>query len=461
MRRTAVAVLLTCLGLTSACGSKIVPAPALTTLAFPDFVAPVLPSGPSGQAVLVDRGWRFLQAGHIPDAERELQLALRSAPSFYPAEAALAYVSLAQRRPEDALAAFDRVLANHDDYLPGVVGRGLALLMTERDDDALAAFERAAALDPGRGDFRRRVEVLRFRRAERRVAGARQAARLGQLDDAERAYRAALAESPDSAFLHRELAAVEISKGAPDAAVEQLRMTVALEPDDAESLEKLADMLEAQGDLDGALRVFERAVALNPSEKVTRGYDSVRAQLMLNQLPPQYRAIGESAAVSRGELAALIGVRLAPLVAAVGDDPTVVVTDARGHWAEQWIVTAARTGIMQAYANHTFQPRVPVRRIELAEIAERMLTAAKVGAPDRSALGTSGDDGRPRFSDLAPTHAGYNAATTAISMDVMRLAAGSVRLFKPNAPATGEEAVRAVERLAEITHMPPLGALHP
>jgi hypothetical protein len=40
----------------------------------------------------------------------------------------------------------------------------------------------------------------------------------------------------------------------------------------------------------------------------------------------------------------------------------VVITDARGSWAEPWIMEATRVGVMEVYANHTFQPEALVRR---------------------------------------------------------------------------------------------------
>ena len=57
-----------------------------------------------------DRGWAFLQAGDLKSAEREFAAALKAAPAFYPAEAALGYVELARKDPKAALPHFDRAL---------------------------------------------------------------------------------------------------------------------------------------------------------------------------------------------------------------------------------------------------------------------------------------------------------------------------------------------------------------
>ena len=133
----------------------------------------------------------------------------KAAPAFYPAEASAGYVELARKDPAAALPHFDRALERQADYVSALVGKGHALLALEREGDALAAFEAAYAADPSLADVRRRVEVLRFRAVEQRIGAAREAAAAGRLDEAVRAYGSAIASSPDSAFLYRELAAVE------------------------------------------------------------------------------------------------------------------------------------------------------------------------------------------------------------------------------------------------------------
>ena len=70
----------------------------------------------------------------------------------------------------------------------------------------------------------------------------------GALDDARRAYERALAISPDSAFLHRELGQLERRAGNTDRALEHLRRAVELDPTDATALVETGELLEARGD---------------------------------------------------------------------------------------------------------------------------------------------------------------------------------------------------------------------
>ena len=197
-----------------ACAQKTVPLPNESATRFQDFVEPVIPEVFGGYPAAVashKRAWRFLQNGEFRDAEREFQLALKSAPQFFPAETGLGYLELARKDPKAALAHFEKALLLNGRYAPALVGGGQAFLALGRDKDALFAFQSAVAVDPSLSDVRRRVDVLQFRGVEQQLASARQAVKDGKLDDAARAYEGAIATSPDSALPSASLAETSIS----------------------------------------------------------------------------------------------------------------------------------------------------------------------------------------------------------------------------------------------------------
>ena len=73
----------------AACTRKpVVTVPTVTTPKFPDFVRPSVPPtfANSAAAAGEERGWAFLQAGDLKNAEREFSGVLRLMPSFYPAD---------------------------------------------------------------------------------------------------------------------------------------------------------------------------------------------------------------------------------------------------------------------------------------------------------------------------------------------------------------------------------------
>jgi tetratricopeptide (TPR) repeat protein len=429
------------------CAAKVVPAPIVTAPRYPQFIAPEVPAELAStlQAWSHDRGWRFLQAGDLRNAESEFGLALRS-PEFYPSWAGRGYLELARDEPRPALDAFDRALAIRGDYLSALVGRGEALLALERDADAIVAFERALAVNPSLNDIRRRVEVLRFQGLERDLAAARQAAQSGRADEAIRLYRAAIGASPDSPFLYRELGLIELQRGESEAALGHFRRAVELDPSDAASLGQIARLFEERGELDEALRVYDEAIALEGSADLTRRRDSVRERIELAKLPDEYRAIPSAPEITRGDLAALIGVRLGPVLGAARDG--VVVTDIRNHWAGTWIVPVVNAGAMAPFDNHTFQPREVVERAEFAETVARLLADFAPQERIREWRAAA-----VRFSDVPTGHLAYQSASLAVASGVMTR--GGDDSFQPSRPVSGAEAAEAIERLRLMT---PLGA---
>ena len=455
MRATTARVLIGVLALTAACAEKtttVIPVPVLTTPHYPDFVRPVVPPDLAGTpaAASGERAWQFLQAGDFRNAEREVGLSLKASPGFYPAETTGAYLDLAQKDPRGALTRFDRALGRRSDYAPALAGKGDALVALNRESEAIDAFQAAVAADPLLVDLTRRVEVLRFRAVERDVTAARQAAQSGKIDDALRAYRMAIAHSPETGFLYRERGLIERDRGDVDAALADFRKAVALDAGDAAALLEIAQLLDARGEIEAALQAYNDTLTLEPSPSVEAKRDALMMRAEAARLPAAYRAIESAPQLTRGELAALIGVRLAPLLQVTRPRDPGVMTDIRGHWAESWILAVARAGVLDPFANHTFQPRTVIRRVDLAQAASRLLAKIAVVSPARARAWANA---RGRFSDIAASHLAYPAASTAVAAGVMTAAPDGS--FQPARMVTGAEAIEAVERLHAMADVPP------
>ena len=442
MRRLAW-VLATCVA-TASCASapRVVTVP--TAPQYPDFVYPAPPPGtPAATADRLARGWRLLQANDVAAADREFAALLKTTTDFAPAKAAAGYVALARQRPDEALPYFEAALPVGRVYAPALVGRGLALLGAGRDDDALASFEAAVAADAGLPELPGRIETLRVRVAQDRVGRAERAAAAGRWDEARAAYHAAVTASPDSAFLHRDLAFMERAAGRPDQALVAARAALALDAEDARTHVLVGDILAERGDAAGALAAYRRAAALDPSPAIDAAITRVRDGARDAALPPQYRAIGERSQVTRAEVAALLGVRLAATLARA-PQRQVVVTDVRGHWADPWIQAVTRAGAMEVFPNYTFQPAEPLRRGELADAVSRVLVLIAQG---NTAAAARWERETVEVSDVAPAHLAYPAVQRAVAAGVLPLEGGAFRLL---APVGGAEVVDAVARLAVL-----------
>ena len=427
------------------CATRTAPPPLPTVVAYPEFMYPVVPRELAGSddAVRVDRGWRFLQSGDTAAAEREFAAALRRRQAFYPARAGSGYVALARSDFEGALSAFDAVVSAAPAYVPGLVGRGQTLLALKRDGDALEVFEAALAADASLVDVQRRVDVLRFRSLQDVIEAGRGAAAAGRLDDAARAYERAIGASPESAFLYRELAVVERRQGNMDAALRHFQRASELESGDAASLTQIGEILEQRQDFAGAQAAYRRAADIEPTPELAARLAALAERERDAALPAEFRAIASAAQASRGDLAALIGVRLEDVLRSA-PARQIVVTDTRGHWAAAWITQVAAAGVIEPFPNHTFQPRGPVRRADLAGAVNRLLTVMAASSPDlRPRLAE-----RPKIADMAPAHLSYPAAAVAVASGMMPLLEGG--RFEASRPVSGAEATEVIARLRRL-----------
>jgi len=442
---SALVVLLTC---ASACGPKTLETPPTLSVAkYPDFVLPAVPEG-LGTPAAQERhqaAWTWLQAGDLKAAERNFEATLKATPDFYPSEAGLGYVGLAKKDPNEAVNHFDRAIVGNPRYAPALVGRGEALLALGQRDNALKSFEAAAGADASLPSLRTRIDVLRARVIQDDVDAARKAVEAGHFEDAKRAYDRAIASSPDSPFLYRELADIARKQGNLELALEHAQKAASLDATDPRAQILIGEILEARNDPSGAIAAYEAASALEKNDAIERKIESLRETAALAAMPPEFKAIESSPNLSREQLAALVGARLDDLIKRVQRRIPVVITDARGSWATPWILAVTRVGVMEVYPNHTFQPAELVRRSDLAETSSRVLSLI---AAEKPALANAWRNGKRDFADVPPAHLSYAAASMAVGAGVMQpLPDGSFQLARP---VTGAEAVAAVKRLEEL-----------
>ena len=444
------AVSLALMTLLAGCGRTVAP-PVVTTPHYPDYMFPGLSQPDPKQADLLrdhDAAWRWFQSGDLARAESGFLAVLKRSPQFYPSDTAMGYVELSRRNIEAAGQRFDRALQSNAGYVPALVGRGEALLALSREPEALASFEAAVKLDPQLQSIARRVEVLRARAQQENVAAARKAAQANQLDEAARLYAQAIAASPDSAFLVRDLAEVEAKQGKADQALARFRRVIEMDPTDATSRIRIGEMLDARGDLEGAMKMYNDANGLEPSPELRRRIAAIETRLAYLKLPADYRAIPDAPSITRGDLASLIGIRLTALLERAPAQP-VVITDARNHWAADWIMSTAGAGVIEPYENHTFQPRNAIQRSDLAQAVARMLKIIAAGRPQ---LLKEWQSRAQKMSDVGVSNLHFADASLSVAAGIIPLAdGGSFQLSRPVSGAEAIDAINRIERLYSVS----------
>jgi tetratricopeptide (TPR) repeat protein len=432
----------------SGCGAKpaIAPAPPGPPK-YADFVFPAATSnlGPKDLIDAHERAWQFLQAGDTKEADRDFGSILKISPGFYPAEAGLGYSAFARKDSQAALAHFDKALAGNNAYAPALAGKGDALLALGRTDAALDAFQSALAADPGLNSLRERVDVLKFRLAQDNIANARKAADAGRFDEAKRRYESAIAGSPDSEFLYRELASVEHRSGDDAAALTSAQKAAQMDSSDVRALTLVAQIYESQKAWTQAADAYSAVNAADPGESTAAKIDAMRENAAFDAMPDEYRHIEQSPTITRAQLAALLAVRLKPWLPPARGSAGLVAVDTRGNWAAQWILEVVRAGVMDIFPNHTFQPLLTVRRGDLALAVSR--TLAVIGQ-QKPKLFAQWRDAHPSIPDVSPSNLSYPAVAMSVSSGVMgTVENGSFQLTRP---VSGPEALDTVSKLAAL-----------
>jgi hypothetical protein len=100
---------------------------------------------------------------------------------------------------------------------------------------------------------------------------------------------------------------------------------------------------------------------------------------------------------------------------------------------------------MDVYANHTFLPRTPVTRSELAQVASRLLARIAAEHPGERA---AWEGKRLQFGDMPPEHLAYTDASAAVSAGVMTTKTGNS--FQPLSTVSGAEAAQAIAKLESL-----------
>lgn len=422
-----------------------------TTLRYPDVPLLYVPAPldvPAQARAALDTAWRRLQSGDLRGAGRDYQAARDLAPGLYPAATGLGYVALLERRWDDAAAWFAAALEENGAYVPALSGRADAAIS---GGDMLAAVRTLDAWlqvepdGPVRDGLVSRLEVLRLRAVQDELAAGGAAQRAGRLDEAQAALERAMALWPDSAVVLRELARIEAARGALDAAEEHARQAIAIDPGDADAFAALGDVLEAHGRLREAAAAFTRAAALDPRPDWRDRADALTRRADFEALPEAFRRIPTTQAITRAELAALLGSRFESAIERAPRRLAVILTDVRSHWAAAWILPVTRAGLMETLPNHTFQPEAVVDRAGLAVVLWQTLQVLGANRPEDLARWRQAPQS---LGDVPATHLAAAAIAAVVASGAMGPA--DVGRFHPSRPVTGAEAVAALARLEQV-----------
>jgi Tfp pilus assembly protein PilF len=401
------------------------------------------------ERIAVGEAWEAMKAGRVEQAAK----LIAKWPPENPAYAVgLAYVDLLR----GDLAAAETGFAASLQADPGLTTArvGLAQIHESRREREKVFNECREILkrDPENRWAKPRFQSLRAELVRERYDAGMAALKTGDRDKAKTSLLAALFYDPGSSGSHYRLGLIYLEEKDLASAVVHFEAFLALEKKDPESQARMATLYGLlaglhyeRGELGKSLEAYEKRLELEPQDaEALRRAEEIRAKLGIFELPSQYAAIPAAEAVTREELAALIGVKFESLLGAPGRR-TEILVDISVSWAQRYIVKLASLEIMTVFDNHTFQPRRIINRAELADTAVRLMGVLQAGGAKFVPLVEAR---RIQVADVSPDHRYYQAIARTLAFQVMSLT--PERMFEPERTVSGAQAIRVLDLILNL-----------
>jgi Tfp pilus assembly protein PilF len=394
------------------------------------------------ERIQTEDAWNDLRDGRLDRAEKALVKLGPESPLY---AVGLGYLALIQENYESAADFFNQAAEKY----PGSPLPRLGLVQlyqkTDESDKAFNELREVLKLDSQNGWARDEFEALKKQKTDLAVGEARAAAASGDMDKARDAYLKALHYSPDSPAVHLALADIYRKEDKPSSALVHLKAAAAADPRNAKILEDYAATLEDAKQYERSLEVYEKLQELAlDNAKVRERVESLKNRLGIFELPSRYNDIAATPAISREDLAALLAVKLRGDLGEAPARPPIIV-DVAASWASKFILQVTSLGLLDVYANHTFQPRRIVTRGDLAEALNRVISYLEERG--RRFLRQVPLD-RITVADVTPDHYLYRSISEVLSYQIMELFAD--RTFRPDQSVSGAEAIKAVNALVAV-----------
>lgn len=392
--------------------------------------------------IIVEEAWTRIKEGDSPRAEK---LVAKMGPKHPFYLLGLGYVSFLNNQLPSAEAYFRQELKNDPESTLAHAGLAQIFLKNGQDDQAFNEYLEVLKKDPENPWAINEYETLKTRRTEEYFREARNFLAAGDAEQAKSAFLKLLNYSPKNLEAHLSLARLYQNDRQLGNALFHYNTAYGIEPKNKDVLKEYADCLLAAGQYGRSLDIYQKCLELDPKNKEVKDrVDSLKNKLGIFELPSQYQSIPLSMAVTREEVAALIAITFKNYL----DDSTVkppVIIDIATSWASRQVIKVAALGIMEGYANHTFQPRQAVSRAEMAEIVVRLINLLKTKGfkfirqfPDEMI----------QISDVSPDNYYFQPIAEVVALELMGLEPD--RSFKPEMSLSGREAGKIFDLILSL-----------
>jgi len=389
------------------------------------------------ERILTEEAWENLRQGKGDKAQKLISKLGTESPFYY---AGMGYASLLLTGLSDSENYFKHALQNYPDMTLAHIGLAQVYQKTGNDDLAFVEFREILKREENNTWAQQSYKVLKERKTAESLDEAKTFLAHQDVEKSKEAFLKALYYSPQSTAAHLSLAEIFKKEDNLKNALVHLKAASTIEPDNKSILNVYAETLYEAEDYPRSLEVYERLLDLEPeNDNIQTRVKTLKNRLGIFELPSQFDAIPASEAITKEEIAALIEVKFKDTLDEPKTQPPIII-DISTSWASKYILRAASLGLLDVYANHTFQPKKIVTRAEMADVLYKLINYLK---RKNYVFISQIPPEKIQISDVSPDNYYYQPILCIISYTIMNLSAN--RTFNPDFPVSGQEAIRLLD----------------
>lgn len=381
------------------------------------------------------------QKGNQKTARIQFQKILKRSPDYFPASLAIGYTYLAEDNPNPAEQYVRKALELFPDYAQAHFA--LAQILEAKQDyvGAITELNEVARLDPSYPNVQQTQNILKLKSTEQYLNQAKSLAESNP-DEALRNLQSAREIAPEIPEISLQIANILIRQDNCQDAVTFLEESLQDSPDDLEIKRKLAGCMESLRDYEKALTLYQSIFAEEPPGPEERQkIETLQKLIAVKRLPEEFHSIPSTGQITRGQLAALIMVNLEFLSKYKSLNSSIIV-DTFDYWGKNFVQKTVDLGIMDIYPNRTFQPNIPISKLELAKAASRLLEILETNE------GVQVQKMEIEIPDVSKRNVYYRMLEQALSAELLSLDTDGN--FHPARNVSGAEAISMVNRVQAI-----------
>ncbi|MGB8952703.1 MAG: tetratricopeptide repeat protein [Candidatus Aminicenantales bacterium] len=392
------------------------------------------------ERIAVEEAWSSLRQGKTARAEKILSRLSSTSPFYY---AGLGYASFIREDYQAAEKFFQQALALRPEMTLPHMGLAQLYQKTGREDLAFNEYAEVLKREPENTWAQKEFSVVQAEKTEESLRQAKSFLSQGDAEKSKEAYLKALHYYPKSQEANLALAAIYNKEKNFQNALLHLKAALDNDPKNTEILRNYADTLFESRQYPKSLDFYERLLDIDPQNKHGKNrLENLKNRLGIVELPSQYNSIPSSPAVTKEEVAALIGVKFKEYLNDAPPQKPTVIIDISTSWASKSIIQTASFEIMEVYPNHTFQPKKEVTRAEMAVSLVRLINfLKKEGLRILPQIPLE----KIQLLDVPADNYYYKPIAQIISYQIMDLSPD--RTFRPESGLSGQEALKLLNIL--------------